>query len=147
MRQLMSVLSVVAVLALSACGGDDEQTQDGPGSPQTSSTSSAPETSASGAATPGDPAFCAVAADDTLDTAQPGTQEYADGTAALADAAPPDLQESTEVLRTLGQVQLGLGADGTPEGLQVAMEAQGITGPTLIAAFATVGAYFDTCQS
>lgn len=150
MRQLMSVLAVVAVLVLSGCGGEQEQTQDGPGSPQASSTSSAPQTSPaaspSAPASPGDPAFCAVAADDSLDTAQPGTQEYADGTAALADAAPPDLQESAEVLRTLGQVQLGLGTDGTPEELQAAMDAEGIQGPALIAAFAAVGAYIDTCD-
>ncbi len=150
MRQPMSVLSVVAVLTLAACGGggDTEQARDDPGAPRASSTSSAPQTSAppSAAATPGDPAFCAVAADDSLDTAQPGTQEYADGTAALADAAPPQLRESTEVLRTLGRVQLGLGTDGTPEELQVAMDAQGIQGPALIAAFADVGAYIDTCD-
>ncbi len=153
MRPLMTVLTVAAVLVLSGCGGGDEPEA----TPATSSATaepSAPESSAaetsaaepSGTTTPGEPEFCAVAAEDSLDTAQPGTQEYADGTAALDDAAPEELKESTAVLRTLGEVQLGLGTDGTPEELQAAMEAEGVAGPALIAAFSAVGEYIDTCD-
>ncbi len=132
-------LGAAVVLAVSGCGGDEPEA--GPSAPAATS-SAAPSEEPSGG---GDPEFCAVAADDTLDTAQPGTQEYADGTAALADAAPPELAEATETLRTLGRVQLGLGTDGTAEELEAAMTAEGIDAATLLGAFGAVGEYIETC--
>ena len=135
-RQVLGAIGAVAVLALSGCGGEEP-----PAAP-----SAAPSASGS-AAGGGDPAFCAVAEDDALDTAQPGTQEYADGTAALAEAAPPELTEATQTLRTLGEVQLGLGTDGTAEELEAAMTARGIDAATLLGAFAAVGEYIETCNA
>jgi len=157
-RPPLAVLAVgtAAVLALSGCGGDEPDaaapsaTSPSATSPSATSPSASSSPSASGSPSlggGGDPEFCAVAADDTLDTAQPGTQEYADGTAALADAAPPELTEATETLRTLGQVQLGLGTDGTAEELEAAMTEQGIDAATLLGAFAAVGKYIDTCDA
>lgn len=129
------VLGAAAPLALAGCAGEE---------PRNAPPAPAESVSATGG---GDPEFCAVAADDTLDTAQPGTQEYADGTAALADAAPPELTEATETLRTLGRVQLGLGPDGTAEELEAAMTELGIDAATLVGAFAAVGEYMDTCNT
>ncbi len=150
MRHLLTAAAVCAVLALAGCGGDE--VPDGTGPDPVTSSSAAPEPSPEEPATPtftapGDPAFCEVAADDTLDTAEPGTQEYADGTAALAAAAPDEIADAAENLRVLGEVQLGLGTDGTADELQVAMTERGIDVITLLDAFARVGGYIDTCEA
>ena len=149
MRHLLTAAAVCAVLALAGCGGDE--VPDGTGPDPVTSSSAAPEPSPEEPATPtftapGDPAFARWPP--TTPSTPPSPARRSTPTApALAAAAPDEIADAAENLRVLGEVQLGLGTDGTADDLlQVAMTERGIV-ITLLDAFARVGGYIDTCEA